>query len=75
MRLEKTGESRFRSTFGAPFGNFVTRDGEQRPRAFGGHCFAQAAYAASKTVDSKYLIHVGTWPSLLVLYYPHNYID
>lgn len=37
MHLEKIGESQFRSTFGAPFGTFVTRDGEQRPRAFGGH--------------------------------------
>lgn len=31
----------------------------ERDSAFGGHVFAQSAFAASKTVDKGFLIHVG----------------
>ena len=34
-------------------------------RAYGGHVFAQSAYAASKTVREKFVIHVGTFFSFL----------
>jgi len=57
MALEKIDKDRFRSQRGAPFGPFITRNGEQRPRAYGGHVYAQAAYAASRTVESGFLIH------------------
>lgn len=59
MGLERIGDNLFRSTAGTPFGSFVTRNGEQRPRAYGGHVYAQAVYAASKTVGKSFIIHVG----------------
>ena len=62
MGLEKLSEDMFRSTAGAPYGGFFDRNGEQRPRAFGGHVYAQAVYAASKTVDAGFFVHVGIWP-------------
>ena len=66
MGLEKIDENTFRSTAGAPFGAHTTKNGESRPRAFGGHVYAQAVYAASKTVPSGMLIHVCILvPSLL----------
>jgi acyl-CoA thioesterase len=58
MNLEKLSETTFRSTMGALSGAHATKNGEQRPRAFGGHVFAQSAYAASKTIDKGFIIHV-----------------
>jgi acyl-CoA thioesterase len=58
LALERIGHNKFRSMKGAPFGPGVVRNGEPRPRAFGGHVYAQAAYAASKTVSNEYFIHV-----------------
>jgi acyl-CoA thioesterase len=59
MGLEKLSETTFRSTAGAPFGgNFRNHNGEMRPRAFGGHVYAQSLYAASKTVPTGFVIHV-----------------
>lgn len=31
--------------------------------AFGGHVYAQSAYAASQTVDKGFVIHVGCFPN------------
>jgi acyl-CoA thioesterase len=58
MAIEQISAKRFRSLAGAPYGNFVNRNGEPRARAFGGHVYAQAAYATSKTVDPGFVIHV-----------------
>jgi acyl-CoA thioesterase len=59
MSLEQLDDSTFRSLAGAPFGgNFRRHNGEYRPRAFGGHVYAQAMYAASKTVPKDFSIHV-----------------
>ena len=59
MSLEQLDASTFRSLAGAPYGgNFRRHDGEMRPRAFGGHVYAQAMYAASKTVPKDFSIHV-----------------
>jgi acyl-CoA thioesterase len=58
MSIEQISAKRFRSLAGAPYGNFVNRNGEPRARAFGGHVYAQAAYATSKTVDPGFVIHV-----------------
>jgi hypothetical protein len=58
MSLEKAGASRFRSLKGAPFGPPFMKNGEMRARAFGGHVYAQAAYAASKTVADGFFVHV-----------------
>ncbi|KAH8645840.1 thioesterase-like superfamily-domain-containing protein [Xylariales sp. PMI_506] len=57
MNLKQVQETVFRSTAGAPYGNFTKRNGEQRPRAFGGHVYAQAVYAASKTVGKGLVVH------------------
>jgi acyl-CoA thioesterase len=59
MALEKVSDTVYKSTAGAPFGgNFVqTKGGEPRPRAFGGHVYGQALYAASKTVPKTFSIH------------------
>ncbi|KAF2671098.1 Thioesterase/thiol ester dehydrase-isomerase [Microthyrium microscopicum] len=57
MAIEEIDITTYRSTTGAPHGPFFTRNGELRPRAFGGHVYAQAVYAASKTVDPSFLIH------------------
>lgn len=51
-------ETTFKSLAGTPYASFVNRNGEQRPRAYGGHVYAQAAYAASKTVPGDFIIHV-----------------
>lgn len=58
MSLEKVNETTFKSLAGTPYASFVTRNGEKRPRAYGGHVYAQAAYAASKTVPEDFIIHV-----------------
>jgi hypothetical protein len=58
MSLEKVNDTTFKSLSGTPFASFVNRNGEQRPRAYGGHSYAQAAYAASKTVPEGFIIHV-----------------
>jgi acyl-CoA thioesterase len=58
MSLEKIGNNKFRSLKGAPFGPPFMKNGEQRARAFGGHVYAQAAYAASRTVSDGFFIHV-----------------
>jgi acyl-CoA thioesterase len=58
MKLEKLSNTTFRSTMGALSGGHASKNGEQRPRAFGGHVFAQSAYAASKTIDKGFIIHV-----------------
>ena len=58
MKLEKLSATIFRSTMGALSGGHASKNGEMRPRAFGGHVFAQAAYAASKTIDKGFIIHV-----------------
>jgi acyl-CoA thioesterase len=58
MDIEKIDENRFRSTRGAPYGTFTNKDGEPRARAYGGHVYAQAAYASSKTVPAGLVIHV-----------------
>ncbi|KAE9962414.1 hypothetical protein BLS_000344 [Venturia inaequalis] len=57
MSLEKVNETTFKSLAGTPYASFVTRNGEKRPRAYGGHVYAQAAYAASKTVPEDFIIH------------------
>jgi hypothetical protein len=42
LALERVDSTTFRSTAGAPYGDlFVEKNGEQRPRAFGGHVYAQ----------------------------------
>lgn len=58
MSLEKVNDTTFKSLAGTPYASFVNRNGEQRPRAYGGHVYAQAAYAASKTVPEDFIIHV-----------------
>jgi acyl-CoA thioesterase len=60
MGLEQISKTTFRSTAGAPYGGNFTRlkNGEPRPRAFGGHVYAQALYACSKTVATGFSIHV-----------------
>lgn len=62
MSLEKVNETTFKSLAGTPYASFVNRNGEQRPRAYGGHVYAQAAYAASKTVPGEFIIHVRLAP-------------
>ncbi|TID18882.1 Thioesterase/thiol ester dehydrase-isomerase [Venturia nashicola] len=57
MSLEKVNETTFKSLTGTLFAVFVNRNGESRPRAFGGHVYAQAVYAASKTVPGDFIIH------------------
>lgn len=59
MAIEKISDNVYRSTAGAPFGgNYVkSKDGEPRPRAFGGHVYGQALYTASKTVPETFSIH------------------
>jgi len=59
MKLEKINDTTFRSLSGTPYASFVNRNGEERPRAYGGHVYAQAAYAASKTIPDGFIIHVG----------------
>ena len=58
MSLEQIGDSKFRSLMGAPSGMFAKVNGVMRPRAYGGHVYAQAVYAASKTVGKAMMIHV-----------------
>lgn len=58
MSLEKVNGTTFKSLIGTPYASFVNRNGEPRPRAYGGHVYAQAAYAASKTVPAGFIIHV-----------------
>ena len=58
MSLERVGTSRFRSLKGAPFGPPFMKNGEMRARAFGGHVYAQATYAASRTVSDGFFVHV-----------------
>ena len=58
MALEQTGEMTFKSLAGSPFGAYSKVRGEMRPRAYGGHVYAQAVYAASKTVKKGLMIHV-----------------
>jgi acyl-CoA thioesterase len=60
MGLEQVNKTTFRSTAGAPYGGNLTKvkNGEPRPRAFGGHVYAQALYACSKTVPRSFSIHV-----------------
>jgi hypothetical protein len=59
MALEQVDATTFRSLAGAPFGgNFIQLDGEARARAFGGHVYAQAAWAASQLVKKGFGIHV-----------------
>jgi acyl-CoA thioesterase len=59
MALERVDASTFRSLAGAPFGgNFIQLNGEPRARAFGGHVYAQAAWAACQTVKKGFSIHV-----------------
>jgi len=58
MHLAQIGPSTFRSTMGALSGAWAKLNGEMRPRAFGGHVYAQAAYAASKTVEKEFVVHV-----------------
>jgi acyl-CoA thioesterase len=58
MNLDKLSDTTFRSTMGTLSGGYATKNGKQRPRAFGGHVFAQSAYAASKTIDKGFIIHV-----------------
>ncbi|KIW06380.1 acyl-CoA thioesterase II [Verruconis gallopava] len=57
MALEQIGPSKFRSLNGTPFGAYSKVRGQMRPRAFGGHVYAQAVYAASKTVAKGMMIH------------------
>jgi acyl-CoA thioesterase len=58
MALEQIGERTFRSLSGTPYGTTTEKNGELRPRAYGGHVYAQAVYAASKTVAKGLMIHV-----------------
>jgi acyl-CoA thioesterase len=58
MALEQVGKTTFRSLAGTPFGAYSKVRGEMRPRAYGGHVYAQAAYAASKTVGRGLMLHV-----------------
>jgi len=67
MGLARVDETTFKSTKGAPHGPTMMRNGEERPRAFGGHVYAQAVYAASKTVDPKFVIHVCAGAEILRL--------
>lgn len=60
MALKQLDATTFKSTAGAPGGVTMIKDGVERPRAFGGHVYAQAIYAASKTVDPIFVIHVST---------------
>lgn len=54
MSLKQTGPNSFKSAFPAysPGGG---------TRAYGGHVYAQAALAASRTVGEGFVIHVCTW--------------
>lgn len=58
MALEQIGESTFRSLASTPSGAYSKVRGQMRPRAYGGHVYAQAVYAASKTVGRGLMIHV-----------------
>jgi acyl-CoA thioesterase len=58
MALEQIGETTYRSLAGTPFGAYSKVRGQMRPRAYGGHVYAQAVYAASKTVGRGMMIHV-----------------
>jgi acyl-CoA thioesterase len=58
MALEQIGESTYRSLNGTPYGSYTIKNGEPRARAYGGHVYAQAVYAASKTVKKGMMIHV-----------------
>ena len=56
MKLQKTGTTTYKSLTlpyspGGQLPNAV-------PRAYGGHVYAQAAWAASQTVDKGFLIYV-----------------
>lgn len=54
VRLERIDESTFRS-IAAPF---APGDEDGVGRAYGGHVYAQAAWAACYTVKTGFLIHV-----------------
>lgn len=60
IELERIDDSTFRSIIKAyaPTG--------EKSGAYGGHVFAQAAWAAAQTVQEGYLIHVSCDPALLL---------
>jgi acyl-CoA thioesterase len=58
MALKQIDATTFKSTMGAPGGVTMMKNGEERPRAFGGHVYAQAVFAASKTVNPEFMVHV-----------------
>ena len=60
MSLEKITETTFRSKTAAfaPGGNLVRALPTERKRTFGGHVYAQAVLAASKTLEDGFVVHV-----------------
>lgn len=62
VKLDKVDDHTFRST-ATPF----SPGGAVGPnRAYGGHVYAQAAWAASQTVNDGFLLHVGICLSVAV---------
>ncbi|KAK8219956.1 hypothetical protein M8818_000371 [Zalaria obscura] len=56
IKLEKINEVTYRST-APPFSPFATG------RAYGGHVYAQAVWAASQTVGEGFVVHVCVCPA------------
>lgn len=58
MALEKIGDNKFRSTSMPCPGGPRVFDGKLYITTFGGHVYAQSAWAAAQTVEKGFVIHV-----------------
>ncbi len=68
MNLDKINENTFRSTTRAFQPGGPSTHGQEPPRAFGGHVYAQAVWAAARTLEGRadggrgMIVHVGECP-------------